>query len=316
MNRTTVPVPKGAAPHFVGIGAPRCGTTWIFKMMRIHPQVWLPWKEVHYFDSVDSDTNSGYDISDRRFRLRAGWTAALRRLAVSSVPGATAFMRRHFPLRAMHAPGLAWTWRYFTGDASLAWYRDLFRDGEAAGLFCGEITPAYCMLSPRAIAGFAAALPEARVFLMLRNPLDWAWSDLCKRLHAAGQTPASLSDEELIARCAIPTGRSRADFGSNLARWLENFPRERLFIGHYGDIRTDPEAFFDRLCGFIGLDPLPEALRGLLRERVNSSARGTAMPEAVRRYAADRYRNEAEILARLAGGGSEQWLAEIEELLR
>jgi len=304
------------APHFVGIGAPRCGTTWIFTMLRLHAQVWMPWKEIHFFDSIDPDTNSGYDIRDRRFRLRAGWPAALRRLALSSVPGSSAAARRWLPLRAMHAPGVAWTWRYFTGQASLDWYRGLFREGEAAGRVCGEITPAYCMLSPRAIQGFAAALPEARAFLMLRNPLDWAWSDLCKRVRLAGESPAALSDDALIARCAVPTGRSRADFGSNLERWLENFPRERLFIGFYGDIRAQPEDFFDRLCAFIGLDPLPVSSRGQLRERVNSSARGSPMPDAVRRYAAGKYRGEMATLARLAGGGSEQWLAEIEDLLR
>ena len=306
----------GTAPHFVGVGGPRCGTTWIFKMLRAHPQVWMPWKELHFFDSVDPETESGYDIRDRHFRWRMGWRAAARRLAVSSVPGASAALRRWFPLRAMHAPGLAWTHRYFTGEANLHWYRGLFREGEAAGLACGEITPAYCMLSPRAISDFAAALPEARVFMMVRNPLDWAWSDLCKRIRSSGRMPATLSDADLIADCSVPTGRSRADLGSNLARWLENFPRERLFIGLYEEIRGSPEEFFGRLCAFLGLEPMTPALRGLLRERINSSARGSPMPPAVRRYAAERFRNEAEILARLAGGGAQKWLAEIEELLR
>ena len=172
------------------------------------------------------------------------------------------------------------------------------------------------MLSPRAIAEFAAALPEARAFLMLRNPLDWAWSDLCKRLHDAGASPAALTDAELIERLAVPSGRSRADFGSNLARWLDHFSRQRLFIGSYEDIRGEPGPFFDRLCDFIGIDRFPAAMRGRLREQVNSSARGTSMPQAVRRYAAQRYRAEAEIMARLAGGGSERWLAEIEHILR
>jgi hypothetical protein len=306
----------GAGPHFVGIGAPRCGTTWIFKMLRMHPGVWMPWKEIHYFDSIDPETNSGYDIRDRGFRLRAGWPAALRRLAVSSIPGAAAATRRWFPLRAMHAPGIGWTYRYVTGDASLDWYRGLFREGEAAGLTCGEITPAYCMLSPRAIAGFATALPDARAFLMLRNPLDWAWSDLCKRLRVGGQSPTAFADAELIARLAVPTGRSRADFGSNLTRWMEHFPRERLFIGSYEDIRAEPGPFFDRLCDFIGINPFPAEMRDRLRERVNSSARGTPMPLAVRRYAAERYRGEAEVMARLAGGGSLRWLAEIEQILK
>jgi hypothetical protein len=316
MNRTSSSVPAGPAPHFVGIGAPRCGTTWIFKMLRMHPGVWMPWKEIHYFDSVDPETNSGYDIRDRAFRLRAGWPAALRRLAVSSVPGAAAATRRWFPLRAMHAPGIGWTWRYFTGEASLAWYRDLFREGEAAGFTCGEITPAYCMLAPRAISAFADALPQTRAFLMLRNPLDWAWSDLCKRLRIAGQSPSALADAELIARLAVPTGRGRADFGSNLARWLEHFPRERLFIGYYEDIRAEPGPFLGRLCDFIGLEPFPASMRDRLEQQVNSSARGTSMPGAVRRYAAGRYRREAETMARLAGGGSSRWLAEIEQILQ
>jgi Sulfotransferase family len=309
------PATAPTVPHFVGIGAPRCGTTWIFKMLRLHPQVWMPWKEIHYFDSVDAETLSGYDIRDRRFRFRSGWRAGLLRLAVGGVPGAGALLRRSFPLRAIQAPGYDWIRRYFLGDASLDWYVGLFREGERAGLRCGEITPAYCMLSPRAIEGFATALPQARAFLMLRNPLDWAWSDLCKRLLASGRQPGALSDAELIAALAVPTGRSRADFGSNLSRWTQHFPRERLFVGLYEDIRGQPEAFFDRLCRFVGVDPYPGAMRHLLTERVNSSARGTPMPPAVRHHAAARYRAETEMMASLVEGATRKWLAEIDRIL-
>lgn len=39
-------------PNFLGIGAQRCGTTWLDSALRGHPQVYLPGrrKEVHYFD--------------------------------------------------------------------------------------------------------------------------------------------------------------------------------------------------------------------------------------------------------------------------
>jgi hypothetical protein len=56
-------------------------------------------------------------------------------------------------------------------------------------------------------------------------------------------------------------------------------------------------------------------LRHLLTERVNSSARGTPMPQAVRRYAAGRYRAETEMMARLVEGGTREWLAEIDRIL-
>ncbi len=302
-----------AVPHFVGIGAPRCGTTWAFKMLRLHPQVWMPWKEVHYFDSIDPDTDSGHDIRSRRSRLRAGWQPALLRLAASSIPGAARAVRRVSPLRAVQAPGYRWTARYFLGKANQAWYEGLFREGLAAGLRCGEITPAYVMLSPAAIARFSAVLPDVRAFLMLRHPVEWAWSDLCKKLRLEGRNPADVPEDELIARCPVPAGRSRADFGSNLARWLDHFPRERLFIGFHEQIRAEPAALLDRLCRFIGVDSFPQELLGLLAERVNSSARGTAIPPAVRRHAAHAYYREARLLAGLVGGESVGWLKDIEQ---
>jgi hypothetical protein len=305
-----------ALPHFVGIGAPRCGTTWTFKMLRLHPGVWIPWKELHFFDSLDPETQSGYDIADRGFRFRHGWHYILRRLALRSIPGAQSIARRDWPLFAIQAPGYRWSARYLFETASLEWYESLFREGAERGLRCGEITPAYCMLSPAAIEGFARAFPATRVFLLLRDPVEWAWSGLCKDLREEGRDPARMDDAELIARCPVPNGRSRADFGGNLGRWLGHFPRDRLLIGFYEEIRNEPLAFLERLCAHIGADAPPEPVRRQANARVNSSARGLPMPKAVERYAAERFVGEAETMAELAGGPAKDWLVRIRGILR
>ncbi|HEV8352586.1 MAG TPA: sulfotransferase [bacterium] len=40
-----------AMPDFLGIGAQRAGTTWLWKHLRGHPQIWTPrTKELHFFD--------------------------------------------------------------------------------------------------------------------------------------------------------------------------------------------------------------------------------------------------------------------------
>jgi Sulfotransferase family len=304
------------APDFVGIGAPRCGTTWVFKMLRLHPQVWIPWKEIHFFDSTDPETDSGYDVASRWSRLERGWHYVLRRLAVRSVPGARALTRRYFPLRAVHAPGYRWGARYLLGHVSLPWYEDLFREGREQNLCCGEITPAYFMLSSAGIQRFARVLPHTRAFLLMRNPLEWAWSGICKDVRAAGQDPSQLPIAELIARCPVPTGRSRADFGANLRRWLEDFPRERLLIGFHEEIRTEPLAFLERLCDFIGIAPPPERVRTLVGEQINSSARGLPVPPEIERYVAQRFEGEVRTVAELVGGPPEQWLAQIRTVLR
>jgi hypothetical protein len=303
-------------PHFLGIGAPRCGTSWLFKMLRLHPGVWMPWKEIHYFDSVDPETDSGYAMQSRLFRLKLGWRYIAWRLALRTIPGARALARRHLPLQATEAPGYRWSARFLFGEANLEWYRGLFSEGAERDLCCGEITPAYCMLSPEAIRRLARDLPEVRAFLILRNPLDWAWSGLCKDVRDAGEEPSTLPVEELIRRCPTPDGRSRANFGTNLERWLTHFPRDRLLVGFHDQIRSQPVEFLDGLCAFIGIEALPGQVRRFAGERINSSAHGLPMPKAVERFVAERFVGEAEIMAKLAGGPATEWLDEIRNILR
>jgi hypothetical protein len=304
------------APHFVGIGAPRSGTSWLYAMLRLHPRAWMPWKEVHYFDSIDPATHSGYHIQSRLFRLRMGWRYLLRRLAIRSVPGASRLIRRYAPVHALHAGGWRWSARYLFGRVSPEWYEGLFREGVRAGLVCGEITPAYFMLSERGISEFSATLPDARAIVVLRNPLDWAWSGLCRELRHDGLDPARLSDAELIERCPVPSGRSRQDFGSNLRRWFDHFPRDRLLVCFHDDIRSEPAAVLERVCEFTGLGAFPAQLRSTLEARVNSSARGAPPPKAVARHVAERYRSETELVASLVGGHAERWVEELQKVLR
>lgn len=307
--------PVISLPHFVGIGAPRCGTTWVFKMLRLHPEVWIPWKEVHFFDSIDAETRSGYDIKDRGQRFRRGWHYVAERVVMRSIPGAQALARRYWPLLAIQAPGYRWSARYLFGRATPEWYEALYRDGAARGLRCGEITPAYFMLSTAGVQRFARMLPQARAFMLLRNPLEWAWSGLCKDVRDAGGDPGVMATDELIAQCPVPTGHSRADFGSNLHRWLEYFPRDRLLIGFYDEILSDPVGLLERICAHIGVSAPPEQVRRLASAKVNSSARGLQMPQAVERYAAGRFLAESEMMASLIGGPTRQWLAQIRNVL-
>lgn len=52
-------------PNFLIIGGNRCGTTWIAKNLRLHPEVYMPpKKELHFFDS---DFAKGWDYYESYF---------------------------------------------------------------------------------------------------------------------------------------------------------------------------------------------------------------------------------------------------------
>ena len=50
-------------PDFLLIGFPRCGTSWVDRILRSHPQIWMPEKkEVHFFDKhFESGATYYYD---------------------------------------------------------------------------------------------------------------------------------------------------------------------------------------------------------------------------------------------------------------
>lgn len=41
-------------PDFIGIGTRRAGTTWLSRCLQFHPQIYLPLKEVHFFDRPEN----------------------------------------------------------------------------------------------------------------------------------------------------------------------------------------------------------------------------------------------------------------------
>ena len=62
------------SPDFLGIGAPRAGTTWLWTVLRQHPQIWMPpRKELHYFDRAEKYPTASHlqheRLLTRLFRL-------------------------------------------------------------------------------------------------------------------------------------------------------------------------------------------------------------------------------------------------------
>jgi hypothetical protein len=58
-------------PSFICVGAGKAGTTWLWEMLRLHPDVFLPdVKEIHYFNDIAYE---GSDVRNPNFRKPVGW---------------------------------------------------------------------------------------------------------------------------------------------------------------------------------------------------------------------------------------------------
>ena len=124
-----------SGPTFLGIGAQKAGTTWLYRGLQQHPDIWLPpVKELHVFDEKLRFPRAGLSHLHGDLAPSTRWRRQLRNEG-----------RRHRRVTEVDEVELEnrrWASTYFLADPSIEWYRSLFdRSGP-----CGEITPEFVEL--------------------------------------------------------------------------------------------------------------------------------------------------------------------------
>jgi hypothetical protein len=157
------------------------------------------------------------------------------------------------------------------------------------GGVAGEWTPGYLIdfWTPDLLA---RAAPEARILVLLRDPIARLASSLTHQL--------SMSRQPLTER-DVQGAFQRGLYAPQLRRVLAAFPRQQVFVGQYEACRTDAAAQIARTYAFLGLAPFePEA--SALRGEVNPTTGRRFEPAAgLRRSLLDGYAPDLERLREL-----------------
>lgn len=147
-------------------------------------------------------------------------------------------------------------------------YLKLFADAGDAKLV-GE-SSVYYLYSEPALRGVRDFAPEAKIVILLREPVEFLHS-LHGRLYSmADETQAfrralALEPERRAGRSVPDTVRypgllfysDYARFAARVQRWREVFPPEQVGVFLLDDLRASPEAAWRRILEFLELDPVP-----------------------------------------------------------
>ncbi len=138
------------------------------------------------------------------------------------------------------------------------WYAEQFPERPGPVRAVGEVTPGYVCYA-QASERIRKDLPDARLILLVRDPVRRAWSHYWQARRALVEPLAfdETLDEDLTD--VYEPGRrgyfSRGAYARHLEPYLERFPREQLLILPFDDLLREPEAFYRRVFDFIGVDP-------------------------------------------------------------
>jgi len=272
-------------PNFFIAGAPKAGTTSLHHYLDQHPEIYMSRiKEPHYFAP---------EVRLERFS---------KPLRARAERGARA-LREYLdgPMLESRFGGTVTEW----SD-----YLKLFRqaNGQTA---IGEASVCY-LWSESAAANIHAAVPDARIILVLRNPVDMAFSMYLQTVRSGAIQCAFREAIEMgLAQRGgeIDIFHPFLDFGfyyGQIKRMLETFSKERVRVYWYEDYQAEPMEMLADIFRFLRVDPgfCPD----LSKRHLESRRHAVALAAEDRAWLREFYRQDVEKLAGLLQRDLSNWL--------
>jgi len=146
---------------------------------------------------------------------------------------------------------------FFVADfyRGLEWYEQTYFsqwNGEKA---VGEFSNSY-MMDELALQRIAESLPDVKLTMTVRNPIDVTFLQYCQQKHGGRWAQGKNPFEAVLDIHSWQRFRMWVEpgyFYLHLTRVLRYVPRERLLVLVYDDLKEDPRAFLDQALSFIGV---------------------------------------------------------------
>jgi Sulfotransferase family len=151
-------------------------------------------------------------------------------------------------------------------------YEALF-DAAPPGARLGEATPFY-LYDPQAHERIRKLIPDVRLIILLRDPIDRAHSNWT-HLWNAGLEP----EADFVTACLAEPERRAAgwaafwhyvglgQYGHQFQNLYRHFTREQILLLRYRDLTDAPAETLDRVCAFLGVET--GLVTAIPRENVN-----------------------------------------------
>jgi len=251
-----VKVPEGEIslarfPDFLIVGPQRTGTTWLHQNLRDHPEIFWPrLKEIFFFSRLREPEHPKFQSDSLRWYLDL-----------------------------FHDPPWMWAAKnYFSLRLCGRFYRPRV---------FGEATASYAAMDRELIDEIVAINPAVRAIIMIRNPVERAWSHAKKDLvRNAGRNFADVTAAEWQAFFSDDYQRRCAAYRRNIENWTAALAEGHVLIGKFDDIAERPEAFLLEVMDFLGVDGGERYFGPDLRSHVNPTS-GGGIPDEHRRYLED-----------------------------
>ena len=243
------PARRTAPPVLMfGIGAPKCGTTWLHDYLAAHPDChFRAFKELHYFDTLQEGKFTWLlDFIQNVIERKEAALATAKPKNRAALAAEIIDMRDYLALMLQRK------------DDRFGYSRYLVQ-GVGLKKLVGDITPNYALIPVKVLAEMARMTAETRFVYLMRDPVDRLWShvrmDVRNQLKD-GEDYLEKSREHLAdllaGRAAAKVTAYRfSDYKAVIEKLRAAVPAEKTLVMFQEDLMTP--AGVKRLCAFLGI---------------------------------------------------------------
>jgi len=295
------------------IGPEKTGTSWLYSNLKFHPQVYLtPVKEIRYF--WEKANLPKQDIIKRL--STSHWHNKIHQKYLKSKAD---FYKSNQAKLSLDNPELIseliWDMKYLLFSRDDEWYFSLFEESKEK--LSGDITPLYSKLAEPEVKRISSILPDLKIIILLRNPMNRAWSKAKMNLCQHQKQKLNSVSKERFYRDFDREYSHLSSYISLINKWKRNFPEHNIYVGYYDKLLREPSVFFDEICSFLDIDSslFPVDKRRQLSARVNRGFK-IKIPEEYSVYLSNLYTQCIEDMAAIETREPypQQWLESIKKV--
>jgi len=168
----------------------------------------------------------------------------------------------------------------------------------------GEATASYALLPEDVVVEIVRLKPQIKGIIMLRDPVERAWSHAKKTLVRGKSEPVNF--EKFRAYFETSGQKKRAGYSAMIALWKKHLAPGHLYIGLYDRIATSPKALLEEMERFLGVTTKALYFNRHLTIKLNPTSEDS-MPSEVRAFLEEFLAAEIEsyrkLLAEVGEGG-------------
>lgn len=198
------------------------------------------------------------------------------------------------------------------------WYEAHFKpaNGAAPKAIRGEISPRYARLRAWHVKRIARLLPELRIILTLRHPIERVWSQtLFDFGRLQGRDVREVSSLQFVRQLERARSRLSSNYARTIKAWWQAFGKNAVHIGFFDQLRDDPEGYVNDVLRHVGsTKPWTLPPQFVKRKVLATTALvkyERSVPELVEWYIADQLLKPTENLNELLDGRVSHWVEEL-----